>query len=236
MARRTEKLRALVLPALAAVLLRSIIATLRIRHADSDSIDRLNRNGENYILAFWHSDNLFAIFSRVRLPAVPVISTHRDGEMMVNLMRHFGVRQFARGSSTRGGSSALRELLRAARDGKRLAISPDGPKGPLHVVKDGVIAASRIAGIPIVPVRFHPEKAWIFARSWDQSRLPRPFARGVFLYGEPISVPREATSEDQERYRLRLENELNGLRERAAKEFDELWKRGKRGRIEGSVQ
>ena len=229
-----ERIRAIVLPALAAVLLRSVVASLRIRHAESAEIDRLNRDGQDYILAFWHSDNLYAIFSRVRLPAVPVISTHRDGEMMVRLMRHFGVREFARGSSTRGGSSALRELIRRAREGNRLAIAPDGPKGPVHVVKEGVIAASRLAGLPIVPVRFHPERAWIFTGSWDQSRLPRPFCRALYLYGAPVSVPRDATAEQQEEVRRQLELNLNQLRERASAEFETLWSSGLRGRIERS--
>lgn len=229
-----EKLKSIVLPALAAVLLRSIIGSLRIRHANSEDLDRLNREGQNYILAFWHSDNLYAVFSRVLLPAVPVISTHRDGEMMVRLMRYFGARDFARGSSTRGGSMALRELLRRAREGQRLAIAPDGPKGPVHVVKEGVIAASRLAGIPIISFRFHPEKAWVFTRSWDQSRLPRPFSRALYLYGEPISVPRDASPEEQENYRVRLEQTLNDLRVRAAADFETLWHSGRRGRTERS--
>lgn len=229
MARRFSRLKAAVLPPVAASVLRGILGTLRIRHYGSGPIDALNAAGGNYILAFWHSDNLYAIFSRVKLPTVPVISHHRDGEMMVRLMKRFGVTDFARGSSTRGGASALRELLRWGKRGANLAIAPDGPRGPVYEVKEGVIGAARMAGIPIIPMRFHPERCIEFSRSWDHSRLPVPFSRALYVYGEPLTVGRDATAEQLEQARLRLEHDMNQIRERAATDFNRLWREGARG-------
>lgn len=228
MASRFAQLQSAILPPIVAFVLRSVLATLRVRHSGSGPIDGLNASGRNYIMAFWHSDNLYAVFSRVKLPAVPVISHHRDGEMMVRLMQRFGVTDFARGSSTRGGAAALRELLRWARKGANLAIAPDGPRGPVYEVKEGVIAAARMAGIPIVPMRFHPERCIEFSRSWDHSRLPLPFSRALYIYGDPVEVDRNATTDELEHARLRLQRSMNEIRERAAVDFERLWHAGLR--------
>lgn len=223
---RSRAIKAKILPPLVALILRSIRGSLRIRHVANEEIDRFNAEGTNYILAFWHSDNLYAVFSRVRMPAVPVISHHRDGEMMVSLMRRFGITDFARGSSTRGGANALRELIRWAKKGVNLAIAPDGPKGPVYEVKDGVIAAARMSGIPIIPFRFHPERCIDFARSWDHSRLPLPFSRAIYIYGPALRVDRNAGPEELESARMQLQNTMNEIRQRAATEFESLWKAG----------
>lgn len=130
---------------------------MRIRHVDSDGIAELNRRGAKYIIAFWHGDLLMMIYARFSLPLAAMISQHRDGELIAQTMKRFGA-DSARGSTTRGGRSALREMISLAQGGVNLAITPDGPKGPRHVAQMGVVRAAQITGIPVVPIAFAAKK------------------------------------------------------------------------------
>lgn len=110
-----------------------------------------------YILAFWHAHMLLMLHSRFRKPITVMSSRSRDGEYMVNVFAWYGVR-FVRGSSTRGGGTALRGFIRAARAGSNLVFTPDGPKGPARKVKDGIVYAAKMSGLPIVPIAFAAQK------------------------------------------------------------------------------
>jgi lysophospholipid acyltransferase (LPLAT)-like uncharacterized protein len=133
--------------------IRLLYATLRIRHVHRENLD----TQPQYLLAFWHAHLLMMLHSAYRRPIVVMISRSKDGEYIARVFDHYGV-ESARGSSTRGGSSALREMIRAARDGKNIVFTPDGPKGPPRVAKDGVIFAAQATGLPIVPVAFAAQK------------------------------------------------------------------------------
>ena len=114
------------------------------------------------------------------------------------------------GSSTRGGAGALREIVRRIRKGADAGFTPDGPRGPRRRVQPGVIAAARLSGKPIIPVAFSARPARRL-RSWDGTLLPHPFARGLFIYGEPLRVPRSADGAEEENCRLALEADLDRL-------------------------
>lgn len=217
-------------PAAIATVLKGLYSTLRVRHCESEAIDAMNEVDARYILTFWHNDGPYSIFSRLALPIVPLISTHRDGELIANVMRRFGVTGFARGSSTRGGASGLREIVRWGRSGVNLAISPDGPKGPIYDVKTGVVTIARLTGLPVMPMRFQAERQRELDRTWDHARLAVPFTRAIFLYGEPMSLERDADDAEQELFRKRIENVLEAMRHRAVDEFDTLWRNGQKGR------
>lgn len=138
-------------------MIRSLKATMRVRHVDSDGIAALNASGEKYIIAFWHNDLLMMIYARFMLPLAAMISQHRDGELIAQTMKRFGA-DAARGSTTRGGRAALREMITLAKNGVNLAITPDGPKGPRHVAQMGVVRAAQMTGFPIVPIAFIAKK------------------------------------------------------------------------------
>ncbi|MDX1584549.1 MAG: lysophospholipid acyltransferase family protein, partial [Thermoanaerobaculia bacterium] len=173
------------IPLLAALLIRIIYATMRIRHVGYGPAEELRKQGTRYILAFWHAHLLLMVFAKYEPPIVTMISRHRDGELIARTVSYFGARS-TRGSTTRGGATALRGLIAAARAGATLAITPDGPRGPRHVAQTGTVHAAQATGLPIVPVAFisHPK---IRFRSWDRFEVPWLFSRGVFLYGEPIA-------------------------------------------------
>lgn len=135
------------------VFMRALHATLRVRHVNAEHLDGQPR----YIIAFWHRHILLSLHSRWRRPTTAIISRSQDGEIVSGVLHLYGA-ETARGSSTRGGDVALREILRDVRAGKNIAFTPDGPKGPPQVVKDGVIYVARMSGLPIVPFAFAAQK------------------------------------------------------------------------------
>jgi hypothetical protein len=193
-------------PRLAAWLIRLLHATIRVRHVGRGALDGIEARGERYIHAFWHGRLLLMPYSYRGSRITILVSEHRDGEYISRTMERFGFHT-TRGSTTRGGARALRAAVRRMREGYDLGITPDGPRGPRQRVQPGVIEAARLSGAPIVPVTFSAHPAWE-AGSWDGFQVPWPFARGVFLYGEPLSVPRGAGAGECEEARRRLEEAM----------------------------
>jgi lysophospholipid acyltransferase (LPLAT)-like uncharacterized protein len=140
-------------------IIRALHATLRVRHVNVENLTTQKQS----IIAFWHAHLLLMLHTKFARPIVVLISQSRDGEYMARVFDHYGV-ESARGSSTRGGPAALRELIRAARAGKNLVFTPDGPKGPNRIAKEGVVMAAQATGLPIVPIAFAAKKKSCCAR------------------------------------------------------------------------
>ena len=136
--------------------------------------------------------------------------------MLAWILERFGL-ETAEGSSSRGGALGLRDVLRRVKRGYDVGIAPDGPRGPRRRAKPGVVAAARLSGIPIVPVAFaaRPGKSLL---SWDRTLVPFPFGRGLFLYGEPIRVPRDADADESARVLADVESALDRITDRADRE------------------
>jgi lysophospholipid acyltransferase (LPLAT)-like uncharacterized protein len=155
---------------IASLFIRLLHATLRVRHVRVRNLEALPQ----YILAFWHGHLLMMIKCRFRRPISVLISQSKDGELIARTIGQFGV-QSVRGSSTRGGMSAMRELLRVSRSGANIVFTPDGPKGPYHVASDGVVYAAQMTGLPIVPIAFAAKKKSSWGRGTACSyRIPSP--------------------------------------------------------------
>jgi lysophospholipid acyltransferase (LPLAT)-like uncharacterized protein len=138
-----------------------------------------------------------------------MVSASRDGGFLAGVLQRFGV-QPVRGSTSRRGPQALRELTTLARRDYDLAITPDGPRGPCYVVQEGVIALAQITGRPIIPIGYHAH--WkIRLKSWDRFQIPLPFSRVEIFFAPPIHVPRETTPADRETLRLQVENSLKEI-------------------------
>lgn len=164
-----------VLSFLGYLFLRALHATMRVRHVHAENLDGTPR----YILAFWHRHILLSLHSRWRRPTTAIISRSKDGEIVSGVLRFYGA-ETARGSSTRGGEVALREILRAIQAGKNIAFTPDGPKGPSQIVKDGVIYVAKVSGLPIVPFAFAAKKKSCCARGIAWSSRCRSRACSTF--------------------------------------------------------
>lgn len=141
----------LLFPPMARLIMRAIWATLRVRHAFVERIESLNREGKTYILALWHGHLFLMVHARFAKPITAMISQHRDGELIARTLRPFGV-EASRGSSTRGGIGALRDIVHVSEKGMNIAFTPDGPRGPRHVAQSGVVMAAQLTGKPIMPV------------------------------------------------------------------------------------
>lgn len=165
---------------------------------------------EGVIGAFWHGRMLLMPFAYPGNCMHVLISSHRDGEIIANVMKRFNF-NLVRGSSRRGGYEAMREMLNLLKENKHLGITPDGPKGPAEQLKPGVAELARLSGKAVLPVTFSASSA-IRATSWDRFMIPYPFSRGVLYIGEPV---RYEPGEDMGAFRLRVETALKDVTAKA---------------------
>ena len=185
--------------------------SLRISETNRAPLDALEAAGQPVVICLWH-DELFALMHvRRTLRIVTLVSRSRDGEYLARLLQSLGLLT-ARGSSSRGGASALLQAARLMREKKyNGCLTVDGPRGPRHVVKDGAVFLAANTPAPIVPVRLFMEKAKVF-RSWDRFQLPLPFSRVRIVFGDPYTVgATELAPEELERERRELQNRLESL-------------------------
>jgi lysophospholipid acyltransferase (LPLAT)-like uncharacterized protein len=114
-----------------------------------------------------------------------LISTHADGEIIARICEAFGYRTI-RGSTSRGGARALVEIARTLEGGVDVAITPDGPRGPVHTVAPGTLYAAQRAQAPVIAIGVHASRAWRLS-TWDRFMIPKPFARITVKYGAFIA-------------------------------------------------
>lgn len=166
-------------------------------------------SGQKTILAFWHNRQLGLLRVADELRPVKVlISRHGDGEIIARIVARFGIGA-VRGSSTRGGKAAVRQLVKASRE-NHLAITPDGPVGPCYEAKQGVALVASLTGLPVAWVTWSTDRAWRF-RSWDRFILPKPFARLRCRVEGMVEIPQDASAEEIEAGRSEIQRRMNAL-------------------------
>lgn len=159
------------------------------------------------IWALWHGRMFIPLYAHRNQGACVLVSQHRDGELIARVLLGFGY-DVARGSTTRGGSRALMEMIRKARPRTAFAFTPDGPRGPKSKVQPGVLLLAQRSGFPIVPVAGGAAPRKVFS-SWDGFVLPMPFSKASVVYGEPLFVDRQLSEESMESLGTELERRLN---------------------------
>ncbi|HTQ39245.1 MAG TPA: lysophospholipid acyltransferase family protein [Pirellulales bacterium] len=160
------------------------------------------------IYIFWHEYILFPLYLRGHNNLTMLLSRHRDTDILSRTAYHMGF-EFVRGSSTRGGMAALRELVRRSRN-MNLTITPDGPTGPRRTLASGPIYLASKLGLPIVAMGYGYDRPWRM-RTWDHHAVPRPFSRARAVVSPAIHVPAELNREGLEHYRLQVERLMNRL-------------------------
>jgi lysophospholipid acyltransferase (LPLAT)-like uncharacterized protein len=193
-----------------ALFIRAYLLTLRI-YVDRRLLREPVRPGGPIIAAFWHGHMLvpMIVFRNRRLRVL--VSRSRDGERVARVAAHFGLGA-VRGSSSRGGAMAIKELLELAGGrSTHLGVTPDGPRGPRHQVAPGIVYLASKTGFPIWPVVVGIDRYWVLPSKWDEFLLPRPFARAVVRAGEFTWVPNSISPEEAEAYRAHLEYEMQAL-------------------------
>lgn len=198
----------IVAPVLGAMIVRMLAHTVRIRR-DEATVSALWRAGTPAIYAAWHGRILLLPYLYGWRRARVLASRSRDGELLTRFVAHFGL-ESVRGSSSRGGAEALRLLARSLGEGRDVVVVPDGPRGPRETVKPGIVTLARLSGAPIVPMALGASAEWRL-QSWDEFRIPRPFARCVLRFGDPIRVPGDADRAAQDALRKEVEAALRTL-------------------------
>lgn len=172
---------------------------------------------DRFIVAIWHnrlalSLILYRKFITERYPnrqLAALVSASRDGGMLARVIELFRAHPI-RGSSSRRGAQAVRELVAAAGEGYDLAITPDGPRGPRYIVQEGVITAAQLTGLPVLPVAYR--LGWkLTLRSWDRFQIPLPFSTVEISLAEPIRPPRGGGAEVRSQWRAQLEERLRSI-------------------------
>ena len=176
--------------------------------------DRVGR-GEPLIFALWHGELFPATAFGHKLTSprlVTFVSQSKDGEVIARVIERLG-HATVRGSSSRGGVKALLQAKRImVKEGRMAVFTVDGPRGPRHKAKDGVIFLAQHAEAKIVPLRAYTRKAKIFTKSWDHFVLSWPFTRCSIYFGEPMDVTKEKLNKDiLARERKRLEERMMAL-------------------------
>lgn len=192
----------------AAGLVALVRATTRWQGVNETAAQKAWAGEQPVIVAFWH--NRLAMMPYCWPSPKPfhmLISTHPDGQLIAKTVSHFGISTIA-GSSTRGGSDALRGLVKALKAGESVGITPDGPRGPRMRAGDGALALARLANVVIVPAAVSVSRR-IVLKTWDRLIIALPFGRGAMVWGEPMTVPRDADEAVLAALQVRLETELN---------------------------
>jgi lysophospholipid acyltransferase (LPLAT)-like uncharacterized protein len=202
-------LRARLLSFIGTIVLSMWSRTVRIQFVNKAVPDRLAAEGKNVIYAFWHGRQFLLFHSHRNTGIVIPASESRDGEIQSRILKSFGF-DVVRGSSKRKGDRALLGLVDRLRKGKNLALAVDGPRGPIYEAKQGVTYLAGKLNKPIVPVMTSAEGFWLLEKIWDKYLLPKPFTRGVIMYGEAIVVS-GIGEEELEMKRKELESALNRL-------------------------
>jgi lysophospholipid acyltransferase (LPLAT)-like uncharacterized protein len=171
------------------------------------------RHGAGVILALWHGRMLLAIPPFRGEDMTILVSGSEDGNMSEALLEGWDY-SIIRGSSSRGGARALRAMLQALERGSTVVVTPDGPRGPQHSMNPGLAWMARATGFAVLPAGFVADRAWHLS-SWDRYTIPRPRARVVVVYGEPLVVPRKASADELEEAGDRIRQSLLACEARA---------------------
>jgi lysophospholipid acyltransferase (LPLAT)-like uncharacterized protein len=177
--------------------------TWRVERIGTAEREARRHAGDPWIFALWHSRLLPLTFLHRRWGVGVLISQHRDGELIARIVEQLGF-VTGRGSSTRGGEEGARDMLRLAEEGRILAITPDGPRGPAEKVKPGLVFLASRTGLPVIPVSASARREWRL-RSWDGFRIPKPFSKVMIGYGPPLAVPERLEDGEAEAWRVRIQ-------------------------------
>jgi lysophospholipid acyltransferase (LPLAT)-like uncharacterized protein len=186
--------------------------TLRLQVEDPHDVVGFVRK-QPVIFAIWH--NRLLMLPRVFDPSFPtrqsygLISASRDGDLIAIFIERSGYGTI-RGSSSRKGVIALRQLVETLAAGGNVLVTPDGPRGPVYQASQGVVFLAQKSGAPVIPIHMEYSSCWRL-KSWDRFVVPRPFAKLRAIFGAPIQMPPMENADQSEAERIRLQNAMMSL-------------------------
>lgn len=193
--KRTLSLKNIILSFAARFLISAISATLRFEFINKEAAEKVKSSGGKIVYIFWHGRQFLTVYAHRKNKIAILTSLSKDGDLQTAILESFGYK-CVRGSSTRGGMEALREMIKTMREGYDCAFAADGPKGPIYQAKGGAFYLARLNKAAVIPVACSAQKKKIFEKAWDKYELPMPFSRARIVYGEPIYIKREDDIEE----------------------------------------
>jgi lysophospholipid acyltransferase (LPLAT)-like uncharacterized protein len=190
----------------------TLFRTCRLVSGGEEHYRMFWERGQPVIFVLWHGRLLAGSWAQRGRGLVALVSQHTDGEYISRVVHRWGY-STVRGSSTRGGRAALRDLVRTVRGGSSVVLTPDGPRGPRERMKPGALMVAQMTGAPIIPVATGADRSW-WVEGWDRFQIPKPFSRIRVEYGEPAYVPRSASEQELEGRSAEIERRLHGLMRR----------------------
>jgi len=186
--------------------------TCRLRITGLEILEKYSPQGRN-IFAFWHGRLVYLIYYYAKIVKTPkasiLVSQSRDGDYGAAIVKYFK-HDCVRGSSSRGGHQAIRQLADRLDAGFNLALTPDGPRGPAFQVRPGIIKLAQFTDAHIIPASYAASR-YLTLKSWDRCIVPLPFCRIHMALSDPIHVPRGSSPEEIETIRARLQSVLADL-------------------------
>ena len=177
-------------------------------------VENLWKKNEAFILCFWHGRLLMMPLSWNKEKKINVlISAHSDGQLLSKTVKHFNIETIT-GSSSKGGSEAIRNIIKSLKSGISIGMTPDGPRGPRMKVNSAIIKIASLTGHKIVPLSYSVKKKF-FLNSWDKFLVALPFGKGCFVWGKPIKIKKNISTNEDLKLSKILENNLLKLTKKA---------------------
>jgi lysophospholipid acyltransferase (LPLAT)-like uncharacterized protein len=202
-----------VIGALGPPALRRLHASWKRERLDAQHWDAIGAGHKGVLLALWHGRMVCGMPDYAKREFAVLVSHSHDGELIARMLARFGYRTI-RGSSSKGGARAVREMLGQVRSDAVIVITPDGPRGPRHSMNPGLAWLARETGFPVLPLGYACDKAWRL-KSWDRFTIPKFGARVVTCFGEPVRVAQDADAEELGRATQAIREGLLGAETRA---------------------
>ncbi|BEQ15024.1 hypothetical protein FAK_20900 [Desulfoferula mesophila] len=199
---------------IAAMLVRLVFCTCRVKILRNDLVEKYFNQGRSGIGVTWHRGAIFSLYYFGRIHPAVMISRSKDGEYLARYLKIMGGVP-VRGSSSRGGLAALKEMAQYLLEGpaRYAATVADGPRGPRYVAKKGMISLAARTGLPLLPLMWSAKRVWVLKNTWDRTMIPKPFATIYFSAGREFRYPPDIKGEAMEAALRELQDELNRVKD-----------------------
>ncbi len=193
----------------------AIMLTCRVKRLGNHHVETLKTQGRQWIYSAWHNNTAMAVWMERDQGLAMMASDSSDGELIARAIAALGNLPI-RGSSSAAGDRAVRDMVRALRNGHSSALTPDGPRGPRYHLQSGALWIAALSGCALVPYHIEADRQWVFSKSWDGHKIAKPFSNVYVSIGEPFEVSRALMKADSERLRQEFEERMRNNAEHCA--------------------
>lgn len=190
-----------------------LLSTVKIKVENKEALEKLLINKQNFVVAFWHGSMVIGWYLHRNMNCSALVSKSKDGDVLAHILDKWNYR-VVRGSSHIGGNEALSLLLELINNNYSLAITPDGPTGPIHKMKAGAVITAKKGNVPLLLAGIGCSKKIVF-KSWDKFEFPLPFSKVKVKYSDAITIDQNLSHDETSTVILQCEELLNQLQKEA---------------------